>query len=103
MPRIFRAISSAILNQKASFVKENESVPYIRVLGFNKEGRYCLKIMSKCAKVPIISNCSDYLEHSSNASLQAVFKQDLQANNYQAKLLGMKRNYEWELPPVFLK
>ncbi len=103
MPRIFRAISSAILNQKTSFVKGNETVPYIRVLGFNKEGRYCLKIMSKCAKVPIISNCSDYLEYSSNPSLQAVFRQDLQANNYHAKLLGMKRNYEWELPPIHIK
>lgn len=103
MPRIYRALTSALLGQTGQFVSKAQGIPYLRVLGFSREGRYCLKIMGKCACVPIISNCSDYLEYSKREYLCELFKLDLQANNLQASLLGMQYNYEWELSPIYFK
>lgn len=104
MPRIRRAISSLIVNQKNSYVESQKHVQYIRVLGFSKEGRYCLKVMSKCARLPIISNCSDALElYSAKPMLKEQFELDLRANNIQAKYLNMEQDYEWKLAPVIVK
>lgn len=105
MPRIMRAITSMLVGQEADFIEEAKHVPYIRVLGFNKDGRYCLKIMSKCAKLPIFHNCSDYREIESTLDdvTKGVFELDQRANNYQAALMGMPHNIDWDTPPVILK
>lgn len=105
MPRIMRAISSMLVNQKASFINEAKHVPYIRVLGFNKDGRYGLKIMGKCTKLPVFHNCSDYREIESNLDevTKGVFELDMRANNYQAALLKMPHNIDWDTPPVVVK
>ncbi len=105
MPRIMRAISSMLVNQKASFVEEAKHVPYVRVLGFSKDGRYGLKVMSKCCKFPILHNCSDYREIESTLDdvTKGVFELDMKANNYQAALLKMPHNVDWDTPPVIVK
>ena len=36
---------------------------YLRVLGFNRRGRYLLKLMRKLAERPVIMNASDFLEY----------------------------------------
>lgn len=104
MPRINRALSSLMVGQQASYVEEEKHVQYIRVLGFNNEGKYCLKIMGKCARLPIISNCSDALElYSSNPRLKAQFELDLLSNDIYARYASMELGYEWKLPPVKVK
>ena len=104
MPRIRRAIASLMAGQKASYVEQEKHVQYIRVLGFNNEGKYCLKIMGKCARLPIISNASDALEvYSSNPRLKAQFELDLLANDIYARYASMEQGYEWKLPPVKVK
>ena len=104
MPRIRRAIASLMTGQKASYVEQEKHVQYIRVLGFNNEGKYCLKIMGKCARLPIISNASDALEvYSSNPRLKAQFELDLLANDIYARYASMEQGYEWKLPPVKVK
>ncbi len=104
MPRIRRALTSLLVNQKKDYVEQQKHVQYIRVLGFNRDGRYCLKIMSKCARLPIISNCSDALElYSERPALKEQFELDLRANNIQAKYLHMEPDYEWKLSPVIVK
>ncbi len=101
MPRIYRAMSSLLTGQTEDYIEREKHLQYIRVLGFTREGRYCLKIMGKCARLPVIHNCSDALElYSGNERLKEQFELDLLANNIQAGLLGLKRDYEWELPPV---
>jgi predicted nucleotidyltransferase len=40
---------------------------YLRVLGFNRKGRYLLKIMRRLADVPIIMKGSDFLEYKQPA------------------------------------
>lgn len=104
MPRIRRALASMLVNQSNDYVLNQKHVQYIRVLGFNKNGRYCLKVMGKCARLPIISNCSDALElYSSKPELKKQFELDLRANNIQAKYLNMEQDYEWKLSPVITK
>ena len=76
---------------------------YIRVLGFDREGRYCLKIMRRNAALPIISNPSDALElYSSSPVLKNMFSLDMRAASLYWEMSGRDFLHEWELPPVML-
>jgi len=104
MPRIHRALASLITGQTGEYTKREKHVQYIRVLGFSSEGRYCLKIMSKCARLPIISNPSDALElYSDHPRLKEQFELDLLSCDVYARLTGMENGYEWQVPPVKVK
>ncbi|MBO7426687.1 MAG: nucleotidyltransferase family protein [Clostridiales bacterium] len=100
--RILRAMASMMTDQSEKFISEHKHVPYIRVLGFNREGRYCLKIMGKCAKVPLIHNCSDFLEHP-DEEITSVSALDKKAANLQNVLMGLPLNTDWDIPPVSVK
>ena len=100
--RIFRALASFEAGQDNDLVKLNHP-PYIRVLGFNREGRYCLKIIGKCTKLPVISNPSDALELcSSNADLKKVFELEMRASAIANDLYGRDMAYAWTAKPVML-
>ncbi|HHU53560.1 MAG TPA: nucleotidyltransferase family protein [Clostridiaceae bacterium] len=54
--RVKRALTNLLLNIQ----EEPDFTPsYIHVLGFNKQGRYLLKRMSKSAQLPVITNFSE--------------------------------------------
>ena len=100
--RIFRALASFEAGQDKDLVSLNHP-PYIRVLGFNREGRYCLKIIGKCTKLPVISNPSDALELcSSNADLKKVFEIEMRASAIANELYGRDIAYAWSAKPVML-
>jgi hypothetical protein len=100
--RIFRALASFEAGQDKDLVSLNHP-PYIRVLGFNREGRYCLKIIGKCTKLPVISNPSDALELcSSNADLKKVFELEMRASAIANELYGRDVAYAWSAKPVML-
>lgn len=102
MTRIYRAIASFEAGQENELVKLNHP-PYIRVLGFNREGRYCLKIIGKCTKLPVISNPSDALELcSSNEDLKRVFELEMRASAITNDLYGRDISYAWTSKPVML-
>lgn len=104
MPRIWRALASLSTGQTAEYVDSEKHVQYIRILGFSKEGRYCLKIMGKCARLPLIHNCSDALElYSERPRLKSAFELDLNACRLHAEYLGMNPDYEWNRPPIMNK
>lgn len=97
--RIYRALSSVMVGRK---VYSNIPSPkYIRVLGFNKDGRYCLKVMSKLSKLPLVHNLSDFKTLDKEAYEIAML--DIKANNLQGKYLGIKYNQEWSESPVIVK
>ena len=97
-------MTSFMLGQSGEYISEEKNVRYLRVLGFSREGRYCLKIMRKCARLPILSNPSDALSlYSSNPALKAQFELDLMANDLQASYMGMPMGYEWDIAPVMVK
>ena len=102
MTRIYRAAASFEAGQDKELVKLNHP-PYIRVLGFNREGRYCLKIMGKCTKLPVISNPSDALELcSANDSLKKVFELEMRASAIANELYGRDIAYAWTSKPVMI-
>lgn len=102
MTRIYRAIASFEAGQDKELVKVNHP-PYIRVLGFNREGRYCLKIIGKCTKLPVISNPSDALELcSSDENLKNVFELEMRASAIANELYGRDIAYSWSAKPVML-
>lgn len=99
--RIMRALASMSVGQTSDYVANNKKPEYIRVLGFNRDGRYCLKIMSKCARLPILHNCSDAKElYSSSPALKAQFELDLMAGEIQGKYLNVPRASQWNDAPV---
>lgn len=100
MTRIYRTIASFEAGQNKDLVKLDHP-PYIRVLGFNREGRYCLKIIGKCTKLPVISNPSDALELcSSNEELKQVFELEMRASAIANDLYGRDISYAWTVKPV---
>ncbi|MCR5527828.1 MAG: nucleotidyltransferase family protein [Saccharofermentans sp.] len=104
MPRIGRALSSLAVGQKEEYIKEEKHPRYIRILGFNREGRYCLKIMSKCARLPILSNCSDAKEHyASDPALKAQFLLDINAQEVQGRYLSIIPGSQWSEAPIKTK
>ena len=99
---IFRSLASFEAGQDKDLVSLNHP-PYIRVLGFNREGRYCLKIIGKCTKLPVISNPSDALELcSSNDDLKKVFELEMRASAIANELYGRDVAYAWSAKPVML-
>ena len=102
--RIMRALASMSVGQTAVYVTENKHPLYIRVLGFNRDGRYCLKIMGKCARLPILHNCSDAKElYSSSPELRAQFELDLRACEVQGRYLNIPGASQWNEAPVQTK
>ena len=103
LSRIQRALASLMAGQDESCL-EIKRPPYIRVLGFNSEGKYCLKIMGKCAKIPVINRPSDCLElQSENEELKKIFVLDMRAASLGWKLYGKNTASEWESIPVIVK
>lgn len=103
LSRIQRALASMMAGQDASYL-EIKRPPYIRVLGFNSEGKYCLKIMGKCSKIPVINRPSDCLElQSGNESLKKIFELDMRAAAIGWNLYGKDIASEWESIPVIVK
>ena len=103
LSRIYRALASMMAGQDSSILAIRRP-PYIRVLGFNQEGKYCLKIIGKCAKVPVITRPSDCLElQSSNESLKKIFELDMRAAALGWKIYGRGIAAEWESVPVIVK
>ena len=103
LTRIERALASMITGQDAGILNIKKP-PYIRVLGFNGEGKYCLKIMGKCSTVPVINRPSDCLElQSGNEDLRQIFELDMRAASAGWKLYGRDTATEWEAKPVIVK
>lgn len=98
MPRIYRALTMMMLGIRADDTGKDPE--FIRVLGFNHEGRYCLKIMGKCAKLPIIHNHSDFLEHPSLAKTKKINED---AANLADTFMGIAPFSLWNEPPVVVK
>ncbi|MHB1454950.1 MAG: tRNA(Met) cytidine acetate ligase [Saccharofermentanales bacterium] len=75
--RVRRALIHMLLGMtKEDFaMAAGENAPYyLRVLGFDKKGRYLLKIMRKTARLPIITRGSDFREYAANPENQALLR-----------------------------
>ena len=99
--RIMRAVASLMTGRRTeSYIPPR----YIRVLGFNREGRYCLKIMGKCSSLPIFHNDSDALElYSSDPDVKTLHTMDIKASELYALLTGQENGSFRSISPVITK
>ena len=100
LTRIERTLASVATGQPSHMLGiSNPS--YIRVLGFNHEGRYCLKIMGKCSSLPIVHNASDVLEKvSQDFNIKETFELDMHAKAIYRELIGQDVAEDWKIQPV---
>ena len=73
---------------------------YIRVLGFDKNGRYLLKLMREKARLPIITRGSDFLEYGSHEILQRQAQLDLAATDLWMVAAGQNAGADFDRPVV---
>ena len=98
--RIERTLTSAITGQREHMLSIT-GPSYIRVLGFNHEGRYCLKIMGKCSKLPIFHNASDALEViSKDPDIREIFELDMRAKAIWRECVCQDMALDWKTVPV---
>ncbi|MDD2392686.1 MAG: nucleotidyltransferase family protein [Eubacteriales bacterium] len=76
---------------------------YLRVLGFNKKGRYLLKLMRKTAKCPVITRCSDFREfpaNEENRNLLRVASLDIAATDIWSQKTSGQCGRDFSTPPI---
>lgn len=81
--RISRILLYALLNiTKKDMAISTKEAPYIRVLGFNKEGEFLLsEIANQNPKLPIITSVKKFTETNNNKNLQRLLDIDIFATN----------------------
>lgn len=91
--RVQRALATLLLGiTEKDMVESLEAGPqYIRVLAFNKRGRYILKQMSKYARLPLITKASDFREHNDKGPIfRRQYELDLMATDLRSVLCREK-------------
>jgi predicted nucleotidyltransferase len=73
---------------------------YLRVLGFNRRGRYLLKLMRHLAERPIITRASDFLEYSDQPDLQRMAQLDLTAADIWQLAAGQSCGLDFDRPVI---
>lgn len=76
---------------------------YLRVLGFDKKGRYILKKMKINASLPILMNGSDFLEFPNNLenkALKRMAEQDCAATDIWMLKIHKKCGQDFTTPPI---
>lgn len=91
--RLQRILLYALLDISKKDMKLSKEVdsPYIRVLGFNDNGKKLIsKIMDKNPNQPLITSVKKFVYNNSNTSLQTMLNKDIFATNVYS--LGFKNN-----------
>lgn len=58
--RVRRALISLLLNLKSADLEELAAPRFLKISGFNKDGRYLLRLMREKSTLPLINLASDY-------------------------------------------
>lgn len=91
--RLQRILLYALLDISKKDMKLSKEIdsPYIRVLGFNDNGKKLIsKIMDKNPNQPLITSVKKFVDNNSNTSLQTMLNKDIFATNVYS--LGFKNN-----------
>ena len=91
--RLQRILLYALLDISKKDMELSKEVdsPYIRVLGFNDNGKKLIsKIMDKNPNQPLITSVKKFVDNNSNTSLQTMLNKDIFATNVYS--LGFKNN-----------
>lgn len=103
--RVQRVLTALLLNISAEERARAGAVgpAYIRVLGFDKKGRYLLKLMRRYARLPIISRESDFREFSdADTNFQAQYRLDAAATAMYRSLCHLSPATDFDTNVVIL-
>ena len=101
--RVQRALLAMLLNVRQEDLDQFDKAggpAYIRVLGFDRNGRYLLKLMRQKASLPIITRGSDFLEHGQDLNLQRQSQLDLAGTDLWSFLAGSQAGADFDRPVV---
>ena len=81
--RIQRILLYVLLHIKSKdMIMSKKTVPYIRVLGFNSNGKYLIsEISKKSPKLNIITSVKKFIDSNSDTPLSNMFEKDIFATN----------------------
>lgn len=90
--RIQRILLYVLLNISQKDINSSKKInPYIRVLGFNKNGKQIIsEIVAKNPKANIIVSVNKFIQNSTNSALKNMLSKDIFATNVYT--LGYKNN-----------
>ena len=88
--RLNRMFIHILLNVKKDEVNLRKQINYIRVLGFNKQGRNYLKKVKKEIDIPIITNYSDLEDDNLTFELNSAFIYNEIVQNKDLDLIELK-------------
>jgi predicted nucleotidyltransferase len=97
--RALMAMLAGLRQEDLSLFDQHGGPQYLRILGFDKKGRHLLKIMRKQAKLPILMNMSDRLEHKNDALLRMA-ELDGIATDLWMLAAGKRCGLDFDTPPV---
>lgn len=101
--RINRALLSLLSGTTKEDLEQagrNQKPPYLRVLGFSRQGRYLLRMMRKTAECPIILNASDFLEHQQDPFLSRMAALDIRSTDLWFLQAGERCGRDFDTPPI---
>lgn len=95
--RIQRILLYAMLGiTKKDMLLSKNTIPYVRVLGFNKNGEKLIgEIVKQNSKLPVITSVKKFMDTNTNKNLKLFMEKDIEATNIYT--LGYQKNSEANL------
>ncbi|MDI9497360.1 MAG: nucleotidyltransferase family protein [Bacillota bacterium] len=103
--RVQRALAALLLNLTADTLAAQLAAgpQYLRVLAFDRRGRYLLRLMRRTARLPVITKTSDFLEYSaSGPDFACQYRLDLLASEIWSILAGRGSGADFDTLPAML-
>ncbi len=75
---------------------------YLRVLGFNKRGRYLLKVMRRTASLPVVTRASDFSRLRAQTAISRLSELDILANDLWHQAAGLGCGSDFDRPVILI-
>ncbi len=101
--RTSRASCALLVGETEEDIRNIDTPPYLRVLGFSDTGRYLLRRMRQSAIIPIVDKASDFLEYGSNVVFSRSAELDQFSNDLWCLEAGLPYGDDFSRTVVFEK
>ena len=105
LTKIQRVLTALLLGIRRSDREDAQAAgpQYLRILGFDKKGRYLLRLMREHARLPVLTRQSDFLEHGhAGPAFERQAGLDRIADSFRAVLAGQNPADDFDTSVVIL-
>lgn len=92
------ALLAGVTNDDYALFDAGGGPQYLRILGFNRRGRYLLKLMRKLAEKPVLTRASDFAEYGSSRPFQRMAELDILASDMWMLTAGRACGDDFDTP-----